>query len=201
MAHQDLTPQQREQLLENLHQRMEDRQIGIISTAPQFGRICLTHSDANGLISCSHAGNAAGAKARIVAKYLGGCGAGRTYACLQPNGNVTPCVYMPERTMGNIRQMSLTKIFQQSPWWDLLCHRDEREANCGSCDYRYYCGGCRARSDAYFNRLDHADPGCINNTELWNQLLQSGPHGPKESKPIEKPPIKNISKKSSPQTT
>ncbi len=170
MADQDITPQQREQLLKLLHKWMHSQKIGVISTAPQLGRICLSHADEKGMISCSHAGNAAGTKARVVARYLGGCGAGRTYACLQPNGDVTPCVYMPDRIMGNIREKNFMEIFQGSQWWDLLCNRNEREGICGSCDYRYYCGGCRARSDAYFNRLDHSDPGCINNLALWEQL-------------------------------
>ena len=173
-AHLDLSPEQREGLLHLLYRHMNERKIGIISTAPQFGRICLTQPDVDGLVSCSHAGNAAGAKARVVAKYLGGCGAGRTYLCLQPNGDLTPCVYMPDRTMGNLRERSLTDIFQNSPWWDLFCDRDERQGYCGECEYRLYCGGCRARADAYFNRLDHADPGCPRNEEHWRRLCSHG---------------------------
>ena len=170
MADQDITPRQREELMQLLHEWMQRKQMGIISTAPQFGRFCLMHAAEDGLVSCSHAGNGSGTKARVVAKYLGGCGAGRTYACLQPNGDVTPCVYMPQRVMGNIRQKSFTEIFQNSQWWDLLCNRDEREGKCGECDYRNYCGGCRARSDAYFDRLDQSDPGCVYNQDLWDQL-------------------------------
>jgi len=170
MIEEDITPQQREDLLKLLHKWMQSKQIGVISTAPQFGRICLTHADEEGLISCSHAGNGPGVKARVVARYLGGCGAGRTYACLQPNGDVTPCVYMPGRIMGNVREKRFQDIFQKSEWWDLLCNREEREGNCGSCDYRCYCGGCRARADAYLDRLDHSDPGCINNLPIWEQL-------------------------------
>ena len=177
MLHEDLTPREREELLELLHGWMESREIGVISTAPQFGRVCLSHAGDDGLISCSHAGNAAGTKARVVAKYLGGCGAGRTYACLQPNGDVTPCVYMPDRVMGNVRKRRFVDVFQQNEWWDLLCDRDERQGGCGTCDYRNYCGGCRARADAYLDRLDHCDPGCIRNEQLWEQLSQgAGAH-------------------------
>lgn len=177
MIHQDITPRQREELLELLYQWLEKRQLGVISTAPQFGRMCLMHAGSDGMISCSHAGNASGVKARIVAKYLGGCGAGRTYICLQPNGDVTPCVYMPERVMGNVNNQPLKEIFQQSSWWDLLCHRDERQGVCGVCEYRNYCGGCRARADAYLDRLDHADPGCIHNNDLWEQLAGTKTNG------------------------
>ncbi len=169
---QDITPQQREELLLLLRDWMNSGKIGVISTAPQMGRICLSQSDVEGMMSCSHAGNASGSKARVVAKYLGGCGAGRTYVCLQPNGDVTPCVYMPNRTMGNVREKNLTEIFQESPWWDLFCNREEREDNCSVCDYRNYCGGCRARADAYYNRLDHNDPGCIHNLRQWQNLTR-----------------------------
>jgi len=173
MAHLDITPDQREELLGVLFEWMQSKKIGVISTAPQFGRFCLTHAGAEGLVSCSHAGNGPGSKARVVAKYLGGCGAGRTYACVQPDGAITPCVYMPERKMGNIKEQPFTRIFQTSPWWDLLCNRQEREGNCAVCDYRNYCGGCRARADAYFGRLDQSDPGCVNNRPLWRQLIGS----------------------------
>jgi len=170
MIERDITPSQREELLVLLHEWMQSKKIGVISTAPQLGRVCLTHADQQGLISCSHAGNGSGDKARVVAKYLGGCGAGRTYAALQPNGDLTPCVYMPGRIMGNLREKSLAKVFRESPWWDLLCNREEREGHCGSCDFRCYCGGCRARADAYFDRLDQSDPGCMNNADGWQQL-------------------------------
>lgn len=169
---QDITPQQREALLQLLQEWMNSRRIGVISTAPQFARLCLEHPDVESMVFCSHAGHAGGTQARVVAKYLGGCGAGRTYACVQPNGDVTPCVYMPGRVMGNVRDKTFTEIFQQSTWWDLFCNRDAREGNCGSCEYRDYCGGCRARADVYFNRLDHSDPGCINNMEQWLKLHQ-----------------------------
>ncbi|MBN2212555.1 MAG: radical SAM protein [Sedimentisphaerales bacterium] len=173
MAHLDITPQQREELLKLLHDWMQTRQIGVISTAPQFGRLCLMHAGQDGLVSCSHAGNGPGVKARVVARYLGGCGAGRTYACIQPNGDVTPCVYMPGRIMGNVREKPFTEIFQQNDWWDMFCDRDAREGNCRVCDYRHYCGGCRARADAYFGRLDHVDPGCLLNQTYWDRLIET----------------------------
>lgn len=189
MIAQDITPQQRDELLHLLHEWLQTKKIGVISTAPQFGRYCLQHAGPNGLVSCSHAGNASGTKARVVARYLGGCGAGRTYACVQPNGDITPCVYMPQRVMGNIREKSFTDIFQQSPWWDLFCHRDEREGHCGTCDFRNFCGGCRARADAYYNRLDHVDPGCVNNQDYWQRLVGDSRPDDSVAAPRTSPPI------------
>jgi radical SAM protein with 4Fe4S-binding SPASM domain len=123
--------------------------------------------------ACSHAGSGSGAKARVVAKYLGGCGAGRTYICIEPNGDVTPCVYLPHRVMGNLRSGSVQEIFR-GQWYEMFNDRTARVHHCGQCDFANFCGGCRARSDAYFGRLDAGDPGCVFNQPQWDELVASG---------------------------
>ncbi|MCD6303710.1 MAG: radical SAM protein [Planctomycetes bacterium] len=171
----DITPRQREELLAMLNAKMQEGGIGIISTAPQLGRHCLAGSAVDsGRVACSHAGSGSGAKARVVAKYLGGCGAGRTYVCIEPNGDVTPCVYLPHRVMGNVRRAGLVDIFRRSELWGLLNDRDNRLHHCRVCEFRNYCGGCRARADAYFGRLDAGDPGCIFNEKHWRRLIADG---------------------------
>jgi radical SAM protein with 4Fe4S-binding SPASM domain len=173
MVNQDVTPEQREKLLIKLNGYIQKGEIGVISTCPQFGRVCLGNSPVYvGRVAATHCGSGSGVKARVIAKYLGGCGAGRTYVCIQPNGNVTPCVYMPDRVMGNLRDQTLQKIIDNSPLWDLLNNRDERWGHCGKCAFRYYCGGCRARADAYYEDPAGPDPGCIFNTEHWNKLVE-----------------------------
>jgi radical SAM protein with 4Fe4S-binding SPASM domain len=169
----DITPAQREGLLALLNEYMQSGRIGVISTAPQLGRTCLMHAGAEGRTTCSHAGSGSGAKARIVARYLGGCGAGRTYICVEPNGDVTPCVYLPHRVMGNLRDKSVEDIFRHGHY-DLLNDRADRIHHCGTCDFANYCGGCRARSDAYFGRLDAGDPGCAFNQAQWDELVAAG---------------------------
>jgi len=178
MAEQDLTPAQREQLLRLLQSWMDSGKIGVISTAPQLGRVCLMHSGVDGRITCSHAGSGSGFKAQVVARYLGGCGAGRTYIAIQPNGNITPCVYLPHRVMGNIRQRSLKEIWLGSDLWELLNDRDRRYGGCADCAFKEYCGGCRARADAYFGDLTGPDPGCIFNEEYWQALIRPDRQAP-----------------------
>jgi len=173
MVRGDITPDQREDLLNLLNDTMQSGRIGVISTAPQLGRTCLTRAGDDGRTACSHAGSGSGAKARVVAKYLGGCGAGRTYVCIEPNGDVTPCVYLPHRVMGNLKDEPIEQIFRGT-YYDLLNDRTRRLHHCGVCDYANYCGGCRARSDAYFGRLDAGDPGCVFNAAQWDQLVASG---------------------------
>jgi len=173
MAGEDITPAQREQLLAMLNEKMQQGGIGILSTAPQLGRVCLAGSPVDvGRTACSHAGSGSGVKARVVAKYLGGCGAGRTYVCIEPNGDVTPCVYLPHRVMGNVRRAGLIEIYRHNDYWDVLNDRSDRAGHCGLCAFRNYCGGCRARADAYFGSLDGPDPGCIFNAEHWARLAE-----------------------------
>ncbi len=179
----DLTPRQREWLLRTLNDWMQSGRIGVISTAPQLGRVCLLHSAADGRQSCSHAGSGRGWKARVVAKYLGGCGAGRTYVCIEPNGNITPCVYMPQRVLGNIRQRSFAAIFRENDFGDLLCDRSKLTHHCGQCRFRNYCGGCRARADSYFGAVNAGDPGCIFNEPHWDALVRQGTAGPAHAPP------------------
>jgi len=172
MASQDITPAQREQLLAILNEKMQAGGMGVISTAPQLGRVCLAGAALDGgRVSCSHAGAGSGAKARVVAKYLGGCGAGRTYVCIEPNGNVTPCVYLPHRVMGSVRGKPFIDVYRDSIFWRILNDRDNRLHHCGVCAFRKYCGGCRARADAYFGQLHAGDPGCVFNDKHWDKLV------------------------------
>jgi len=175
MVSGDITPQQREELLAILNEKMQEGGIGVISTAPQLGRVCLAGAALEtGRAACSHAGSGSGIKARVVAKYLGGCGAGRTYVCVEPNGDITPCVYLPHRVMGNIRRAKFLDIFRQSVFWNVLNDRDRRLHHCRVCALRNYCGGCRARADAYSGKLHAGDPGCIFNEKHWEKLVDDG---------------------------
>ena len=175
MVSGDITPAQREELLSILNEKMQAGGMGIISTAPQLGRICLAGAALDdGLVTCSHAGGGSGAKARVVAKYLGGCGAGRCYVAIEPNGNVTPCVYLPHRVMGNLRDGDLGELFRNSVFWEILNDRTRRLGHCEVCTFADYCGGCRARADAYFGQLHAADPGCVFNQTHWQKLVDDG---------------------------
>ena len=172
MISSDLTPPQRERVLRTFNEWMQSGRISILSTAPQLGRVSLAFAPLEGLQSCSHVGGGGGEKARVVAKYLGGCGAGRTYVCIQPEGTITPCVYMPQRVLGNIRDRSFVDIFHNNEFADVLCDREDRTHHCQVCEFKYYCGGCRARADAYFGELNAGDPGCILNSKHWDALTE-----------------------------
>lgn len=174
MAGDDLSPLQREHLLGTLNKWMQSGRIGILSTAPQLGKVCLAHAPLAGRVTSSHAGSGAGWKARVIAKYLGGCGAGRCYLAVEPNGDVTPCVYLPHRVIGNARRRRLAEMFRDNPYHEILCDRERRLHHCEVCEFKSFCGGCRARSDAYYGVLNAGDPGCLFNARHWEELVRRG---------------------------
>lgn len=110
-----------------------------------------------------------GRQARVVAKYIGGCGALRCYCSIQPNGLVTPCVYMPSCIVGDLRKSRFAEIWDH-PLEAAFSDREDRGDHCGVCDYRAFCGGCRARADDYIGDMLAGDPGCIHNRHMWDEI-------------------------------
>jgi radical SAM protein with 4Fe4S-binding SPASM domain len=170
MAETDIDPDQREALMRLLNRHLQEGEISIMSTAPQFGRACILYGPPEGFMASAHAGKGKGMQAKVLAKYLGGCGAGRCYCAIQPNGRVTPCVYMPEIEVGDLKRQKLVDIWH-NPLFALLSDREDRGDHCAICDFRHYCGGCRARALNYLGDLQAGDPGCLYNRRLWDEIV------------------------------
>jgi radical SAM protein with 4Fe4S-binding SPASM domain len=180
---QDLSPQERQELLKYLYLKMagSDCKMLCFSTAPQFSAVSLELSRGaynTGVVVSTHftsegAMRALRGKTESLADFLGGCGAGRLYCGLEPNGDITPCVFMPIK-IGNIRKDRLRDIWHSS---ELLWKLRVREGlkSCGICEYRYVCGGCRARAYGYYGDVQAPDPGCIHNLRCWQELKNKFP--------------------------
>jgi radical SAM protein with 4Fe4S-binding SPASM domain len=172
MAEMDITPAERENLLRLLNRYLQEGKISIMSTAPQFGRACILYGPLEGLMATAHGGKGKGKQAKVLAKYIGGCGAGRCYCCIQPNGKVTPCVYMPSVEVGDLRRQTLLETWD-NPLFALLSNREDRGDHCAVCDFRAYCGGCRARALSYVEDVQAGDPGCIYNQHVWEEVVRN----------------------------
>lgn len=170
IAATDLSPQQREHMLGILQKTLVEDRIAVMSSATQYGRACIELGDPESPINTGHYGYSSGHKTRILARYVGGCGAGRCYCAIQPNGKVTPCVFMPIE-IGDLREQTFEEIWASQPVLDVLRDRDDRDGHCRVCDYKYVCGGCRARSWGYFGDLRRSDPGCKFNQADWDEIL------------------------------
>ncbi len=62
----------------------------------------------------------------------------------------------------------------------MLRDRDDRTGHCKVCDYKFYCGGCRARSHGYFGDLRKSAPGCKFNLTEWQEVLAAAASEPAE---------------------
>lgn len=97
---------------------------------------------------------------RKFAEYLGGCPAGRLYCNIQPNGDVTPCMFMPNYPIaGNLRTQSFEEIWN-SPAFEALRERRRLKGKCRECRFVAICGGCRAKAAAYEGDYLASDPTC-----------------------------------------
>jgi radical SAM protein with 4Fe4S-binding SPASM domain len=78
-------------------------------------------------------------------QWIRGCIAGLYYCRVYPNGDITPCPYLPVR-LGNVRETSFKEIWFKSTVFNALRNPGLLKGKCGACNYRDICGGCRARA-------------------------------------------------------
>jgi radical SAM protein with 4Fe4S-binding SPASM domain len=123
----DISPQKYEDMITNTFAKVSKHRLNVRpSCAPQFMRI------AKGM----------GLDMR---QWIRGCIAGMYYCRIYPNGDVTPCPYLPIK-LGNVREKSFKEIWTNSDIFKALRNPDALKGKCGACEYRSLCGGCRARA-------------------------------------------------------
>jgi radical SAM protein with 4Fe4S-binding SPASM domain len=161
---QDLSPEEREKLMLHLLDRMsKGYKVTILTTAPQLARVALQCQGPGdeATMSMAHMQTVKVSKKAVpLADFIGGCGAGRLYCSLSPQGDVHPCVFFPVN-VGNLKKEKFGDIWLNSKLFNTLRDREKLKDACGKCSYKYICGGCRARANAYHDDFLSSDPGCI----------------------------------------
>jgi AdoMet-dependent heme synthase len=135
----DITPAQYEEVLGYLV-NCQDNYKGMLvraRCAPHFKRLAY-EKDPNSPIT------------KATGYMGGGCLAGTNYARVTPNGELTPCPYMP-LSAGNIRETSFVDLWEKSDVFNSFRY-PHLKGKCGDCEYTDICGGCRARP-----YVDHGD--------------------------------------------
>jgi radical SAM protein with 4Fe4S-binding SPASM domain len=89
----------------------------------------------------------------------GGCPAGTHYMGIRPNGDVTPCPYLPVFA-GTLRSASLADLWTSSELFNDIRRRSSLGGRCGACEMNGHCGGCRARAYGMAGDLMAEDPLC-----------------------------------------
>lgn len=106
----------------------------------------------------------------------GGCPAGTHYMGIRPNGDLTPCPYLPVFA-GNLRQATLADLWTSSTLFTEIRRRASLGGRCGACEMNAHCGGCRARAYGMTGDLMAEDPLCTHTPGrfLGSPLLAPAP--------------------------
>jgi radical SAM protein with 4Fe4S-binding SPASM domain len=145
----DITPAQYDDVLASLYriQRKYDRRMLVnAKCAPHYIKTVLEKDDAD-------------ARIRIYSGGAGGCPAGTHYMGIRPNGDVTPCPYLPVFA-GNLRKATLDDLWTSSELFTGIRARTALGGRCGDCEMNAHCGGCRARAYGMTGDLMAEDPLC-----------------------------------------
>jgi radical SAM protein with 4Fe4S-binding SPASM domain len=98
---------------------------------------------------------------RRVPYYGRGCAAGMPmgYVMVLSNGEVNPCMLL-QVNLGNIKEQSIMSIWENSSILAQLRQRDLLKNECGVCNYKLTCSGCRGRAYEETGDMMATDPGC-----------------------------------------
>jgi len=98
-------------------------------------------------------------------KVFHGCSAGRGFVYIKPDGAVWPCPFI-EVSCGNVRENPFMDIWTGSKILNELRRREWLlKGQCGECQYRRMCGGCRGRAWASTGDYLAEDPCCFVHAE------------------------------------
>jgi AdoMet-dependent heme synthase len=149
----DITPAQYDEVLASLYriQRKYDRRMLVnAKCAPHYIKTVLENAQAGGETDAFFRTYSGGA---------GGCPAGTHYMGIRPNGDVTPCPYLPVFA-GSLRNASLADLWTSSQLFGDIRQRASLGGRCGECEMNAQCGGCRARAFGMTGDLMSEDPLC-----------------------------------------
>ncbi len=173
----DITPAQYDEVLASLYriQRKYDRRMLVnAKCAPHYIKTVLENAGAepdptptDARLRQGHGGQAESGGAslpglsaiRTYSGGAGGCPAGTHYMGIRPNGDVTPCPYLPVFA-GTLRSSSLADLWTSSELFADIRRRTSLGGRCGECEMNAHCGGCRARAYGMTGDLMAEDPLC-----------------------------------------
>jgi len=147
----DMTPAQYDEVLASLYriQRKYDRRMLVnAKCAPHYIKTVLENASAE-----------TEPKIRTYSGGAGGCPAGTHYMGIRPNGDVTPCPYLPVFA-GNLRRAALADLWTSAELFTDIRRRSSLDGRCGACEMNAHCGGCRARAYGMTGDLMAEDPLC-----------------------------------------
>src|SRR5688572_27333763 len=162
----DMTPEQYDEVLASLYRiqrKYSGRMLVNAKCAPHYIKTVLENAGLQPDRPEADAGptfSSPGLSAiRTYSGGAGGCPAGTHYMGIRPNGDVTPCPYLPVFA-GNLRKTSLADLWTDSELFMDIRQRSSLGGRCGDCEMNAHCGGCRASAYGMTGDLMAEDPLC-----------------------------------------
>ncbi|MDD4869899.1 MAG: radical SAM protein [Kiritimatiellae bacterium] len=138
----EISPEQYERALQWIAETSKHVPIKVKTTcAPHFARIQTSLSGRRG--------------------HASGCMGGRGFVFVSHRGIIQPCGFL-DLACGDLRKenFNFRKIYEESEIFRKLRNIDNYGGKCGYCEYRYVCGGCRARGYVQSGDYLAEEPSC-----------------------------------------
>ena len=156
----DMSPTQYDDVLSSLYriQRKYDRRMLVnAKCAPHYIKTILERNES--IPTDAEPSWPGSSPIRTYSGGAGGCPAGTHYMGIRPNGDVTPCPYLPVFA-GSLRRASLSDLWTSSELFTGIRLRKSLGGRCGECEMNAHCGGCRARAFGMTGDVMAEDPLC-----------------------------------------
>ena len=182
----DITPSQYDDVLASLYRiqrKYAGRMLVNAKCAPHYIKTVLENAVPGRDAACADVDTGSPSSGfsqiRTYSGGAGGCPAGTHYMGIRPNGDVTPCPYLPVFA-GTLRRSSLAELWTSSELFEGIRRRTALCGRCGECELNAQCGGCRARAYGMTNDVMAEDPLCTHTpgTLAASPLLTLQARGP-----------------------
>jgi radical SAM protein with 4Fe4S-binding SPASM domain len=153
LAEEELPPAQQERVLRWLY-RLQRRSPFPVKQicAPHFRRVEVQTARARGE-------QRPGRLTTRVTTMSRGCLAGNGFAFVSHVGDVCGCGFLP-LAVGNVRECPFSELYAHAPLFEAFRDPSRLGGDCGVCEFRAVCGGCRARAYAATGDPLGEEPDC-----------------------------------------
>ncbi len=93
---------------------------------------------------------------------LSACPIGQGPMGISAKGDILPCIFMQNYTIGNVLKDDL-RTAASNPLIQSIASKNNLKGICGACNYKKLCGGCRAKAYLADGDIYGEDPTCMIN--------------------------------------
>ncbi|UOF92071.1 TIGR04053 family radical SAM/SPASM domain-containing protein [Fodinisporobacter ferrooxydans] len=172
-----ISPEEHEQVFQWLYELSKTAPFDIKTTAAQhYRRVAIQHGKEDGRnvsrmdlkgVQRNDPGQEDG-----IGRSMYGVNDGNGFVFVSHLGDVQPSGFLPV-TAGNVRKQSLADIYRNSPVFQSLRDPNGFKGKCGVCNFRFVCGGSRARAYALTGDYLESEPYCVYLPPAYQQTGQT----------------------------